>query len=63
MYEPSSTQVKENDMLNNLLIKMGLKSSIEDKFFENYINEQKLMAMRSVYTAGTRGTKPGVGMR
>lgn len=50
-------------MLNNLLIKMGLKSSIEDKFFENYINEQKLMAMRSVYTAGTRGTKPGVGVR
>lgn len=35
--------------------------SVEDKFFEKYNEEQRLRNMRSVYTAGSRGTKPGIG--
>jgi hypothetical protein len=34
--------------------------TIEEKFFENYEEEQRLMRMRSVYTAASRPTKPGV---
>jgi hypothetical protein len=34
--------------------------SIEDKFFDKYIQEQNALRLRTVYTASSRPTKPGV---
>jgi len=42
------------------LLGFGSGPSVEDKFFEKYNEEQRLMNMRTVYTASSRPTKPGV---
>ena len=42
------------------LITRLLGPSVEDKFFDKYHAEQKLKALRSVYTASSRTAKPGV---
>jgi hypothetical protein len=42
------------------LLELGFGPSVEDKFFDKYHTEQKLKALRSVYTASTRPVKPGV---
>jgi hypothetical protein len=39
---------------------LGLGPSVEDLFFDKYIKEQRLMKMRTVYTASSRTTKPGM---
>jgi hypothetical protein len=41
------------------LLGFGFGPSVEDKFFDKYNEEQRLMNMRTVYTAGSRPTKPG----
>jgi hypothetical protein len=36
------------------------KKTVLDEYFDKYNEEQRLMNMRTVYTAGSRPTKPGV---
>jgi hypothetical protein len=50
-------------MISKLLDLLGCKvtKNIEDKFFENYNEVQRLQNMRSVYTASTRPVKKGIG--
>jgi hypothetical protein len=36
------------------------KKTVLDEYFDKYNEEQRLMNMRTVYTAGDRPSKPGV---
>jgi hypothetical protein len=47
-------------MLNKILRDLGLKHSIEEEFFNKYFDEQRRLALRSVYTASSRPVKPGI---
>lgn len=47
--------------LCDILMNRPFGPSIEEKFFDKYNEEQRLLNMRTVYTAGMRGTKPGLG--
>ena len=42
------------------ICKPKAKKSVSDTFFEKYNEEQRLLNMRTVYTASSRTTKPGV---
>jgi hypothetical protein len=59
VHELSDILTKENDMLNKLRVIIGLPTA-EDKFFADYTERQRLNGLRSVHTASSRPTKPGV---